>query len=76
MSTDSGNVGSFATGQEDPQANPADSEVGSFATGQEDPQANPADSEVGASRPDRRIHGHSGRLRGGQLRDRPVGFAG
>ncbi|MGO9752316.1 MAG: hypothetical protein ACLP8S_07520 [Solirubrobacteraceae bacterium] len=40
-------VGSFATGQEDPEAHPEDNQVGSFATGQEDPEAFPEDEQVG-----------------------------
>ena len=56
-------VGSFATGQENPEAYPEDRDVGSFvedpnaqpdhqvgsfATGEEDPKAHPEDTEVGS----------------------------
>jgi hypothetical protein len=40
-------VGTFASGQDDPQAHPEDADVGTFASGQDDPQAHPEDADVG-----------------------------
>ncbi len=40
-------VGTFATGQDDPEAHPEDTNVGTFATGQDDPEAHPEESNVG-----------------------------